>query len=144
MGLIGDDFAGVVGSDRFTAYNSLEPERRQVCWSHLRRDFTFHADLGSGPQEAFGLDGLEVTWTVFHAWKQFQQDGDRDALQHRVAAIKAQMRPLLEWGSTGKDSATSGRSRTTCSNCGRRSGLSPTCPTSSRPTTPPSAACARP
>ena len=71
-GLIRDDFAGIVGSDRFSAYNSLEPERRQVCWSHLRRDFTFHADLGSGPQEAFGLDGLEVTWNVFHAWKQFQ------------------------------------------------------------------------
>ncbi len=101
-GLIGDGFAGVVGSDRFSAYNSLEPERRQVCWSHLRRDFTYHADLGSGPQEAFGLDGLEVTWNVFHAWKQFQQDGDRAALQQRVEAIKQQLWPLLEWGSTGK------------------------------------------
>ena len=101
-GLIGDEFAGVVGSDRLTAYNSLEPERRQVCWSHLRRDFTFHADLGSGPQEALGLDGLEVTWNVFHAWKQFQQDGDRDALQQRVEQIKVQMRPLLELGSNGK------------------------------------------
>jgi transposase len=68
-GLIGDEFGGIVGSDRFTAYNSLDPERRQVCWSHLRRDFTFHADLGSGTQEAFGLDGLEVTWNVFQAWK---------------------------------------------------------------------------
>jgi transposase len=101
-GLIGDGFAGVVGSDRFSAYNSLEPERRQVCWSHLRRDFTFHADLGSGPQEAFGLDGLEVTWNVFQAWKQFQQDGDRAALRRRVEAIKHQMWPLLEWGSRGK------------------------------------------
>jgi transposase len=43
-----------------------------------------------------------VTWNVFHAWKQFQQDGDRAALQQRVELIKAQMRPLLEWGSTGK------------------------------------------
>jgi transposase len=60
-GLIGEAFAGVVGSDRFSAYNSLEPKRRQVCWSHLRRDFTFHADLGLGPQETFGLEGLEVT-----------------------------------------------------------------------------------
>src|SRR6266516_3664052 len=76
-GLIGAEFAGVVGSDRFSAYNSLEPEQRQVCWSHLRRDFTFHADLGLGAQETFGLDGLEVTWNVFHAWRQFQQDGDR-------------------------------------------------------------------
>jgi transposase len=101
-GLLGETFAGVVGSDRFSAYNSLDPERRQVCWSHLRRDFTFHADLGSGPQEAFGLDGLEVTWNVFQAWKQFQQDGDRAHLQRRVAGIKAQMLPLLECGSKGK------------------------------------------
>src|SRR5205807_1491066 len=63
------DFAGVVGSDRFSAYNSLEPEQRQVCWSHLRRDFTFHAELGLGAQETFGLDGLEATWNVFQAWK---------------------------------------------------------------------------
>jgi transposase len=46
-GLIGDSFTGIVGSDRFSAYNSLEPERRQVCWSHLRRDFTFHACSGA-------------------------------------------------------------------------------------------------
>jgi len=43
-----------------------------------------------------------VTWNVFHAWKQFQQDCDRAALQQRVEPIKMQMRPLLEWGSTGK------------------------------------------
>jgi hypothetical protein len=60
------------------------------------------ADLDLGAQETFGLDGLEVTWNVFHAWKQFQRDGDREALQQRVAVIKQQMRPLLEWGSTGK------------------------------------------
>jgi transposase len=101
-GLIGDEFAGVVGSDRFSAYNSLEPERRQVCWSQLRRDFTFHADLGLGAQETFGLDGLEVTWNVFHAWKQFLQDGDRAALRRRVEAAKDQLWPLLEWGSRGK------------------------------------------
>jgi len=100
--LLGDEFAGIVGSDRFVAYNSLDPARRQVCWSHLRRDFTFHADLGLGPQEAFGLDGLELTWSVFQAWKQFQEDGDRAALQERVEAIKGEMRRLLERGSKGK------------------------------------------
>lgn len=82
QGLTGDEFAGIVGSDRFSAYNSLEPERRQVCWSHLRRDFTFHADLGSGPQEAFGLDGLEVSWNVFHAWR-----GSTGKRQRHVRAL---------------------------------------------------------
>jgi len=101
-GLIGDGYAGIVGSDRFSAYNSLDPEQRQVCWSHLRRDFTLHADLGLGAQETFGLDGLEVTWNVFHAWKQFQQDGDCAALRRRVEVAKDQLWPLLEWGSRGK------------------------------------------
>ncbi len=73
-----------------------------MCWSHLRRDFTFHADFGLGPQEAFGLDGLEITWYVFQAWKTYQEDGDRAALQERVEAIKGEMRRLLERGSKGK------------------------------------------
>jgi transposase len=143
-GLIGDDFAGVVGSDRFSAYNSLEPERRQVCWSHLRRDFTFHADLGLGAQETFGLDGPEVTWNVFHAWKQFQQDGDRE--RSSSASPRSRPRCCRCWNGAQLESgnATCGRSRRTCSSSGRPSGRSPTCPMSSRPTTPPSAACAPP
>jgi transposase len=110
-GLIGDGFVGVVGSDRFSAYNSLAPERRQVCWSHLRRDFTFHADLGLGSQETFGLDGLEVTWNVFQAWKQFQNDGDRDALQQRVAAIKGADVAVARVGLNGQAAAARARAR---------------------------------
>jgi transposase len=100
--LLGSNFAGVVGSDRFTAYNSLDPKKRQVCWSHLRRDFTFHAELGLGPQEAFGLDGLSITWRLFKAWQQFQQAGDRHALQDAIAPLKRELRGLLEWGAHGK------------------------------------------
>jgi Transposase IS66 family len=143
-GPIGDDFAGVVGSDRFSAYNSLDPEQRQVCWSHLRRDFTFHADLGLGSQATFGLDGLEVTWHVFHAWKQFQHDGDRAALRQRVEQTKEQLWPLLEWGSTGKRQRHVRALARTCSSSGPRSGRSPTSTMSSRPITRPSAACAPP
>lgn len=33
------DFKGIVGSDRHSGYNWLLPTRRQVCWSHLLRDF---------------------------------------------------------------------------------------------------------
>jgi transposase len=100
--LLGERFSGIVGSDRWTAYNSLDPSRRQVCWSHLRRDFTFHAELGLGPQEAFGEDGLSITWRLFKAWQQFQRDGDRAALQAEIAPLKRELRRLLEWGSKGK------------------------------------------
>jgi transposase len=37
--LLGETYAGVVGSDRASVYNWLDPTQRQVCWSHLLRDF---------------------------------------------------------------------------------------------------------
>ena len=37
--LLGEDYTGVVGSDRASAYNWLDPTQRQLCWSHLLRDF---------------------------------------------------------------------------------------------------------
>jgi transposase len=38
--LLGAAFAGVVGSDRWSAYNWLDPAHRQLCWAHLKRDFS--------------------------------------------------------------------------------------------------------
>ena len=37
--LLGEEYPGVVGSDRASAYNWLDPAQRQLCWSHLLRDF---------------------------------------------------------------------------------------------------------
>jgi Transposase IS66 family len=48
--LIGTSYPGIVISDRWNGYSHLEATRRQVCWSHLRRDFRRHAD------------GLRVRW----------------------------------------------------------------------------------
>jgi transposase len=35
--LLGADFAGVVGSDRWSAYSRFPAERRAVCWAHTIR-----------------------------------------------------------------------------------------------------------
>lgn len=53
LALLGEEFAGIACSDRWWAYNAFQPERRQVCWSHLLRDFTAHAE-GSAAQQEFG------------------------------------------------------------------------------------------
>lgn len=37
--LLGADYPGIVGSDRAGSYQWLDPAQRQVCWSHLLRDF---------------------------------------------------------------------------------------------------------
>ena len=42
--LLGPAFAGIVTSDRWWAYDLLDPEHRQACWSHLQRDFRFHSE----------------------------------------------------------------------------------------------------
>lgn len=44
--LLGETYAGSLGSDRWSAYSYLPVERRQVCWAHLRRDFQALVDYG--------------------------------------------------------------------------------------------------
>ncbi|MGH2714077.1 MAG: IS66 family transposase, partial [Thermoleophilaceae bacterium] len=42
--LIGADYAGIVCSDRWRAYDHLDPDCRQARWQHLKRDFRRHAE----------------------------------------------------------------------------------------------------
>jgi transposase len=35
--MLGPDFAGVVGSDRWSAYSQFPAEQRAVCWAHTIR-----------------------------------------------------------------------------------------------------------
>jgi len=77
------------------AYNKLDPEKRQVCWSHLVRDFTFHAE-GKAAQKAFGEAGLLITQRLFKAWHHYQHDGDRAALQQAITPLKRELRTLLQ------------------------------------------------
>jgi transposase len=36
---VGENFRGILNSDRHGAYNWVDLERRQLCWAHLRREF---------------------------------------------------------------------------------------------------------
>jgi transposase len=42
--LVGTEFDGIIGSDRWSAYNWLDAVRRQLCWAHLLRDFQAFVD----------------------------------------------------------------------------------------------------
>ena len=44
--LLGAQFAGVVGSDRWSAYRRFPAKRRALCWAHLKRDFQALVDRG--------------------------------------------------------------------------------------------------
>ena len=94
--LIGTTYPGIVISDRWNGFSHLDPTRRQVCWSHLQRDFRRHAD-GLAEQKTFGEHGSELTGRVFHAWRAYQNEHhDRDQLTTEIAPIQTELRQLLE------------------------------------------------
>jgi transposase len=94
--LIGTSYSGIVVSDRWNGYAHLEPARRQVCWSHLQRDFRRHAD-GLAEQKTFGEKGVPLTNQVFAAWRTYQHEHrDRDQLQAELAPVQTELRALLE------------------------------------------------
>ena len=100
--LIGTSYPGIVVSDRWNGYSHLDPNQRQVCWSHLQRDFRRHAD-GLGEQKTFGEHGLDLTRRLFAAWRAYQHEHhDRQKLQSEIAPIQTELRALLEQASPKK------------------------------------------
>lgn len=85
---------GIVTSDRWWGYSHLPLSRRQVCWSHLRRDFKAHAE-GLAAEKEFGLAGLDLSEAVFWAWEVFQNTHDRRELKRRVGALEREYRPII-------------------------------------------------
>jgi transposase len=93
--LIGD-YDGIVISDRWNGYEHLDADRRQVCWSHIQRDFRRHSE-GLAEQKTFGKQGLELAVRVFKAWRAYRHEHhDRDRLTAEITPIQTQLRRLLE------------------------------------------------
>ena len=49
--LLGETFAGILVTDRYSAYNWYPVRWRQVCWAHLLRDFEAMRNRGGGSKE---------------------------------------------------------------------------------------------
>ncbi len=96
--LLGAEFGGVVGSDRYRAYDTLPVERRGVCWAHLKRDVAGYAQYG-GAVGAWGQAALVEEHALFARWHRFRRgELTRAALQAEAAPIQARVRMLLEQG----------------------------------------------
>lgn len=64
--LVGDDFAGIVGSDRWSGYTWLATGQRQLCRAHLVRDFeALRERPGAGP---LGTALLDLADRLFVSW----------------------------------------------------------------------------
>lgn len=91
--LLGDTSA-IVTSDRWWAYSHLPNARRQICWSHLRRDFQAQAE-GLAAEKQFGEIGLAVCEQLFAAFHAFQNTGDRSELRRQTSQLQRQLKPAL-------------------------------------------------
>ena len=101
--LLGSEFAGVIGSDRWSAYNRFPAERRALCWVHLKRDFQGLVDRG-GEAATIGRWGLSEIERLFALWYCFQAgEFDRPELLYRLVPLQARMGRLLRRGQENAD-----------------------------------------
>ncbi len=108
----GSDYDGIVGSDRYSAYNWIDPEKRQVCWAHLKRDFQALVDRG-GESKIIGRLLLAEVRRFFDLWHRIR-DGtlSRSDFQIAMQPIQKDIHCLLQIGTHVAHQKT----RKTCQN----------------------------
>lgn len=101
--LLGKDFSGVAGTDRYGAYNRIPLKQRALCHAHLKRNFQGLVDWG-GEGARVGDWGVRELGRLFALWHRFQ-DGelDRKGMQEELKPIRARFGRLLEQGLWGED-----------------------------------------
>jgi transposase len=102
--LVGEAFAGILVSDRWSGYRWVPIKGRQLCWAHLIRDFCQMAEArGSAAAlgEALGMCARQL----FHWWHRVR-DGtlQRSSFCVYAAQLRIEVRALLREGASCEDS----------------------------------------
>jgi transposase len=101
--LLGAEFAGVVGSDRWSAYSRFPAERRALCHAHLKRGFQALVDRG-GEAAPIGRWGLAEIERLFALWYRFRAgEFARPELLRRLVPLQARLGRLLRRGQENPD-----------------------------------------
>ncbi|NEQ84266.1 MAG: transposase [Moorea sp. SIO2I5] len=67
--LLGQNFGGILNSDRHGAYNWVDKERRQLCWAHLRRELIKISER-PGVSKELGTALVKQQEKLFELWYQ--------------------------------------------------------------------------
>ena len=71
--VLGETFAGILGSDRLPAYLKYGVGQRQLCWAHLTRNVLSALDLATTPAaKRFCREALAIDRRLFRLWHRFR------------------------------------------------------------------------
>ena len=93
--VLGQEFGGFLTSDRCSAYNWVDIERRQICWAHLKRDFIQISER-KGVAGEIGEALLQQEKKVFNIWYQFRNgEIDRIELAKAIEPVRNEISSIL-------------------------------------------------
>ncbi len=93
--LLGEGFTGFLTTDRWCGYNWYDIHLRQICWSHLTRDFQSFIDRG-GEGARIGAQLMTERDRMFHWWHRVR-DGTmaRADFEKAMPAVERRVGRLL-------------------------------------------------
>jgi len=109
--LLGEACSGILVTDRYSAYNWYPVRWRQVCWSHLLRDFEAIRGRG-GASEEIGAALLGQAHQMFTWWHRVR-DGTlkRSTFRSYMSPLRREVERLLDAGSRCGMPTTAGTCR---------------------------------
>ena len=109
--LLGEGFSGILVTDRYSAYNWYPVRWRQLCWSHLLRDFEAIRGRG-GASEEIGEALLGQAHQMFTWWHRVREGTlARSTFRSYMTLLRREVERLLEAGSQCGVSKTEGMCR---------------------------------
>jgi transposase len=109
--LVGERFAGILVTDRYSAYNWYPVRWRQLCWAHLLRDFEAMRGRG-GASEEIGKALLAQAHQMFTWWHRVREGTlQRSTFRSYMTPLRREVERLLEAGSQCGVAMTEGTCR---------------------------------
>lgn len=88
---VGEDFSGIVTSDRYNAYSHLPDQRRQLCWAHFRRELKSISEK-KGHVGKIGKKLLMHCDEMFASWKKYRSgEKSREEMADEIELIRRKM-----------------------------------------------------
>jgi transposase len=94
---------GVLTTDRGGAFSKLDPERHQICWAHLGRDFQRFYEMAGCCREV-GRAGRRAHRKLFKLWQQYKNGAlSRAELATQMEPVRQRLQRALQRGRDSPD-----------------------------------------